>query len=81
MNYVFLCINSNNMVTIDSTLEEIMQLDFNSREMLLEILQKRQIEARRNQIAKTAKQTLKDYHSGKIQPQSAEDVIKKLNTL
>ncbi|WP_299355670.1 hypothetical protein [Mucilaginibacter sp.] len=69
------------MVTIDSTLEEIMQLDFNSREMLLEILQKRQIEARRNQIAKTAKQTLKDYHSGKIQPQSAEDVIKKLNTL
>ena len=48
------------MVTINSTLEDIMQLDFASREMLLEILQKRQIEARRDEMAKTAKQTLKN---------------------
>ncbi|WP_299516922.1 hypothetical protein [Mucilaginibacter sp.] len=58
-----------------------MQLDFNSREMLLEILQKRQIEARRNKMAKTAKQTLKEYHSGKIQPQTVNEVLEKLNTL
>ncbi|MDB4926897.1 MAG: hypothetical protein JWR23_2953 [Mucilaginibacter sp.] len=69
------------MVIIDSTLEKIMQLDFNSREMLLEILQKRQIEARRNKMAKTAKQTLKEYHSGKIQPQTVNEVLEKLNTL
>ncbi len=69
------------MVTIDSTLEEIMQLDFNSREMLLEILQKRQIEARRNEIAKTAKQSLKEYRSGKLHPQTASEVIEKLDTL
>lgn len=43
------------MVTIDSTLEDIMQLDFDSREILLEILQKRQIEARRDEIAKKRK--------------------------
>lgn len=48
------------MVTIDSTLDDIMKLDFASREMLLEILQKRQIEARRNEIAKTAKRTLRN---------------------
>ena len=44
------------MVPIDSTLEDIMQLDFTSREMLLEILQKRQIEARRDEMTKGAKQ-------------------------
>lgn len=69
------------MVTINSTLEDIMQLDFASREMLLEILQKRQIEARRNEIAKAAKQTLKEYKSGDIQPLDAADVVKKLGTL
>ncbi len=69
------------MVTIGSTLEDIMQLDYASREMLLEILQKRQIEARRDEIAKAAKQTLKEYHSGKILPLTADEVIEKLNTI
>lgn len=69
------------MVTIDSTLENIMQLDFASREMLLEILQKRQIEARRDQIAKAAKQSLKDYHAGKVVPLSADEAIERLNAL
>jgi hypothetical protein len=69
------------MVTIDSTLADIMQLDFASREMLLEILQKRQIEARRDEIAKAAKHSLKEYHSGKLTPMSAEEAVKRLNTL
>ncbi|HEY2582870.1 MAG TPA: hypothetical protein VGI43_13740 [Mucilaginibacter sp.] len=69
------------MVTINSTLEDIMQLDYASREMLLEILQKRQIESRRDEIAKSAKQTLKEYHARKITPLDADDVIKRLDTL
>ena len=69
------------MVTINSTLEDIMQLDYASREMLLEILQKRQIEARRSEIAKAAKQTLKEYKSGDIAPLDASEVVKKLGTL
>jgi hypothetical protein len=69
------------MVTINSTLEDIMQLDFASREILLEILRKRQIEARREEMAKGAKQTLGEYHLGKIVPLAAEDVVKKLNNL
>lgn len=69
------------MVTINSTLEDIMELDYASREMLLEILQKRQIEARREEISKKAKSTLKEYNSGKILPLTAEEVIKKLSTL
>jgi hypothetical protein len=69
------------MVTINSTLEDIMQLDYTSREMLLEILQKRQIEARRDEMAKNAKQSLKEYHSGKLHPLTAEEVAKKLSTI
>lgn len=69
------------MVTIDSTLSDFMKLDYNTREMLLEIMQKRQIEARRSEIAKNARQSVKDYKGGKYQPQSAADVINKLNNL
>lgn len=69
------------MTTIDSAIENIMQLDFTSREMLLEILQKRQIEARRNQIAKSAKKSLKEYHNGEISPLTAHEVNERLNSL
>ncbi|HJP62759.1 MAG TPA: hypothetical protein VJ844_04925 [Mucilaginibacter sp.] len=69
------------MVTIDSTLDDIMQLDFASREMLLEILHKRQVEARRNEIAKNAKQSLKEYHTGKATPLTAGEVVKQLKAL
>ena len=77
----FCNIDSQVMVTINSTLEDIMQLDFASREMLLEILQKRQIEARRDEIAKSAKKSLKEYHSSEILPLSAKEVLEKLNSL
>ncbi len=69
------------MTTIDSALDDIMKLDYTSREMLLEILQRRQIEARREEIAKTAKKSIKDYQSGKTTPASANEVIGKLSTL
>jgi hypothetical protein len=69
------------MITIDSTLDDIMQLDFASREMLLEILQKRQMEARRSEMAKNAKQSLKHYHNGKATLLTAEEAIKKLNSI
>ncbi|MEJ7780626.1 MAG: hypothetical protein WKF68_13675 [Daejeonella sp.] len=69
------------MTTIDSALQDIMKMDYNSREMLLEILTKRQIEAHRESIAKSAKQSLKDYHSGKTLPVSATEAINRLNSL
>jgi len=68
-------------MTIDQALTDIMQLDFVSREMLLEILQKRQIEARRDEIAKNAEQAIKDFHAGNFPPMSAEEAIKHLHTL
>ena len=68
------------MVTIDSTLDDIMKLDFDSKEMLLEILQKRQVEARREEIAKGARKSLQEYGSGKLHPLSAEESIKELSS-
>lgn len=69
------------MATIDSTLQEIMKLDYTSREMLLEIVKKCQIEARRNDMAKTAKQSLKDYQAGNIDPLTADIAVNRLNSL
>lgn len=54
-------------------------MDFLSREMLLEILQKRQIEERRKEMFQNGKRAKVDFKSGKITPSNANDVIKKLN--
>jgi len=45
------------------------------------LLQKRQIEARRNEIAKNAKRSLKDYHAGKLMALTADEAIQKLKSL
>jgi hypothetical protein len=58
-----------------------MELDFQSRKMLLEILQKRQIEYKRNKIYDAALNSLKDYQEGKSKPMDAVDIIKNLDTL
>ena len=67
------------MVTLDQSLDTIMQMDFASREMLLEILQKRQIEDRRKEIADNAKRAKADFNSGKITAANAADIIRTLN--
>ena len=69
------------MITLNSTLEDIMKLDFASREMLLEILQHRQIEAWREEVAKEARRDLKEYRAGKFKPLTAEEAIAELNKL
>ena len=69
------------MTTIDQTLDTIMQMDVSSREMLLEILQKRLIEERRSEIANNGKQAKADYKSGKILPVTAARVVSTLNKL
>lgn len=66
------------MATIDSALDEFMQLDFNTREMLLDIMRKRQSEARRQGIARNAKGALRDYRAGKLKKESASELIDRL---
>jgi len=69
------------MVTLESTLNDFMKLDYNTREMLLEIMQKRQIEVRRKEIAKAAKHSLKDYREGKFKAETANELISRLSAL
>ena len=69
------------MRTIDETLDTIMQMDFSTREILLEILQKRQIEDRRKEIADNGKKAKEDFKTGKIVPATAADIIGDLNSL
>lgn len=71
----------NSVITLNDTLDSIMQLDSSPREMLLEILQKRQIEERRKEIAENAEQTKADFKSKKNRATTAAKVISILNTL
>lgn len=68
-------------MTLDQALEAAMGLSFDQREMLLEIVRSRQIEARREEIAQDAEATLAEYRDGKLKPQSAEEVIRELRRL
>lgn len=69
------------MQTLNDTLDSIMQLDPSSREILLEILQKRQIEERRNEIAQNFTEAVTDFKSGKIKKHNSTDTISILNSL
>lgn len=63
------------MHTLDQVLETALLLPYDQQEMLIRILRKRHQESRRAEMAADAQQTLADFHAGKFQHQSAEDVI------
>ena len=69
------------MTTINQALDSIMQLDFYSREMLLEILQKRQIEGRRKEFSANKKSAKSAYKKGILKPLSVSEAIESLNAL
>ena len=65
-------------VTLDHVLDSAMQLPLEQREMLLEILQSRQIEARRQEMARDAEDSLTAFHAGKLKGQKAVEIIDEL---
>jgi hypothetical protein len=69
------------MKSFDEILDLIMQMDFESREMLVEILIKRQIEERRKEISKNGEDALEAFHSGQLKETDAQYFIKKFNLL
>ena len=64
--------------SFDDTLDAIMKMDEDDREMLLEIVKKRQIELRRNELAKTARKAEKEFRAGKLKAMDASELIKHL---
>ncbi len=69
------------MADLQSTLDAVMSLDAISRKMLFDILQKRQIEERREEIARAAQKALREYRSGKLTPLTLEEAFDKLDLL
>ncbi|MDJ0799934.1 MAG: hypothetical protein QNJ51_24530 [Calothrix sp. MO_167.B12] len=63
------------MLTFEQVLDNVMQLPLEQREMLIEILQKRHIEQRREEIAQNARDAILEFRTGKLKPQSASDII------
>lgn len=54
------------MTTLDAVLDKANELSFQEKEMLLEILRKRQIEERREEIARNGRQAKEDLKTGKL---------------
>jgi hypothetical protein len=67
------------MITLDQALDAAMQLSLTEREMLVDILYRRQIEMRREEIASDAKKAIKAFHAGKLKPASASDLLEHLH--
>lgn len=66
-------------MTLDQAIDAAMQLTPGEMEMLLEILQGRRTEARREEIALDAQQSLAEYRAGKEKAKSARAIIEELH--
>jgi hypothetical protein len=66
------------MQTLNQVLETALQLPSDQQEMLIRILQNRHHETRRDRIAQEAQESLSEYRTGNLQPQSASEVIAQL---
>lgn len=63
------------VVTLDQVIDTAMQLPPAQREMLVDILRSRQIEARREEIASDARDSIAAFRAGELKARSAEEVI------
>ena len=68
-----------NTVTLDQAIDTALQLPPEQRQMLVDILRNRQIEARRQEIAAEARKSIAAFREGKLNPQSAEEAIADLH--
>ena len=65
-------------VTLDQAIDTAMQLSLEQREMLVDILRSRQIEARREEIAAAARESIAEYRAGTLEARSADEIIAEL---
>jgi hypothetical protein len=67
------------MITLDHALDVAMQLSYEQRQMLIDILSKRQTEERREELAENAREAVKSFHAGELKTESADELIKRLH--
>ncbi|MGH2415237.1 MAG: hypothetical protein ACRDEA_16400 [Microcystaceae cyanobacterium] len=66
------------MTSLDKVLDEAMDLPLEQQEMLIQILQRRMIERRRDEIATDAAASLAEFRAGKLKAQTANEAIAEL---
>ncbi|RKZ35486.1 MAG: hypothetical protein DRQ49_19380 [Gammaproteobacteria bacterium] len=66
------------MINFEQTLSTVMQLPFEQRQILINIVIHRDNDLCRREIAKEAREAIIDFHAGKFKPQPAKDIIAKL---
>jgi transcriptional regulator with AAA-type ATPase domain len=68
------------MNNLDRILDDAMALPPNQQEMLMQILQRRIIERRRDEIARDAIESLAEFRAGQLKPQTATEAIAELRS-
>lgn len=66
------------MTTLEQALNTVSQLPIEQQKMLIEILQNRLIENRRQEIFEDAKQAISSFHKGELKARTANEVISEL---
>ena len=66
------------MTTLEQALNTVSQLTIEQQEMLIQIMQNRLMENRRQEIADDAKQAISSFHRRELKPQTADEVIAEL---
>lgn len=67
------------MTTLDQALDTAMQLSYEQKQTLIEILWRRQIEARREEIAANAREALRAFHAGELKTETADELLARLH--
>jgi hypothetical protein len=67
------------MTTLDHALDTAMQLSNEQKQMLVEILWRRQIDERREEIAASAREAINAFHAGSIKHEPVEDLLQRLH--
>ena len=66
------------MANLDEVLDRAMDLPIEQQEMLIQILQRRMIERRRDEIAQDAAFSLAEFREGKLKAKTADEAISEL---
>jgi U3 small nucleolar ribonucleoprotein component len=67
------------MLTLTDVLDAVEQLTDEDQETFADIIRQRQIERRRDEIARDAKEAIADYRAGLLPSYTAEEAIAELN--
>ncbi len=66
------------MITLDQAIDTVQQLPTEQQEILVDILYHRHVEKRRREIAEDSKKSIADFHEGRLQPKSVQEIISEL---